>query len=133
MHVVSLLFRDYVHPSALNADYDKPDIAVSGVSCRARLPVQGRHHRQCPQEIPLTGTLTDSTRSLRNMQNSLFCPIRLTHSFACEPQKEKGDAASHYAARLLKLAAAVGSGKWPSSRRLSPTVDVSFFCHITTH
>jgi hypothetical protein len=42
-------------------------------------------------------------------------------------QRGKGDATSHYQARWLRLATAVGFTKWPSSRRLSPTV----FCIIT--
>ncbi len=40
-------------------------------------------------------------------------------------RRGKGDATSHYAARWLRLAAAVGSVKWPSSRRPSPTINVS--------
>ncbi len=39
-------------------------------------------------------------------------------------QRGKGDATSHYAARWLRLAAAVGSVKWSSSRRPSPTTFV---------
>jgi len=42
--------------------------------------------------------------------------------------RRKGDAASHYPARRLRLAAAVGNRKRPSSRRPSPTV----FCIITS-
>ena len=40
-----------------------------------------------------------------------------THRMAISCQRGKGDATSHYAARRLRLAAAVGSVKWPSSRR----------------
>ena len=46
---------------------------------------------------------------------------------------KRGDAASHNQARRLQLAAAVGSGKWPSSRRLSPTTFVKVtnrFCQL---
>ena len=48
-------------------------------------------------------------------------------------RRGKGDATSHYAARWLRLAAAMGSVKWPSSRRPSPTTFVKVtnrFCQL---
>ena len=48
-------------------------------------------------------------------------------------QRGKGDATSHYEAPWLRLAAAVGSVKWPSSRRPSPTTFVKVtnrFCQL---
>ena len=46
---------------------------------------------------------------------------------------KRGDAASHNQARRLRLTAAGGSGKWPSSRRPSPTTFVNVtnrFCQL---
>ena len=48
-------------------------------------------------------------------------------------QRGKGDATSHYAARWLRLAAAVGSVKWPSSRRPSPTTNVTITNHFVNY
>ena len=51
-----------------------------------------------------------------NAENLAALTARM-HEMAISCQRGKGDATSHYAARRLRLAAAVGSVKWPSSRR----------------
>ena len=51
-----------------------------------------------------------------NAENFAALTARM-HGMAISCQRGKGDATSHYAARRLRLAAAVGSIKWPSSRR----------------
>ena len=47
-----------------------------------------------------------------NAENLAALTARM-HEMAISCQRGKGDATSHYAARRLRLAAAVGSVKWP--------------------
>ena len=64
-----------------------------------------------------------------NAENLAALTARM-HGMAISCQRGKGDATSHYAARWLRLAAAVGSVKWPSSRRPSPTTNVTITNHF---